>query len=240
MPFLRWLRAKSSATVVSVNMAVAASYPGIIAIDLIRRLKELGVQDLTHRDMVLLDYSLNEVGKYSSESTGWYDLSSGMERLIRNLYSLSVSNDSYPAIVLLETYPHSPKKTDKIDYPKSYSRLAQHYSLPIWSFRDIYWSQFSLSHPEQSRFIAELRPPDHPVWYIHLFFADVMAGIVQREFDRYFAMRANSTPAMIFTMPPPIVKLSNFNVCDENAAPLLEMVREFILVNGQHNLCYQL
>lgn len=163
IPFVRWLRAKSSASVVSVNMAVAASNPGIIAIDLIRRLKELGVAELSHRDLILLDYSLNEVEIYSSKSTGWFDLSSGMERLIRNLFSLAVSNASYPAVVLLETYPHGPSSTGKIDYPKSYSRLARHYSLPIWSFRDIYWSPFALLHADQSRFIAELRPPDHPV-----------------------------------------------------------------------------
>ena len=55
-----------------------------------------------------------------------------MKRLIRNLFSLAVSNVSYPAVVLLETYSHGPRpsSTGKIDYPKSYSRLARHYSLP--------------------------------------------------------------------------------------------------------------
>jgi len=130
--------------------------------------------------------------------------------------------------------------------------LGRHYSLPIWSFRDIYWLPFALSHADQSRFIAELRPSsDHPVvepshralyansmipnqlqvWYIHQFFADVMAGIAQREFDRYFAMQAASSasasskePAPVYAMPLPIVKLSNFNLCDENAAAVLNLV----------------
>ena len=67
------------------------------------------------------------------------------------------------------------------------------------------------------------------VWYIHLFFADVMAGIAQREFDRYFAMQAAASasseePSPVYVMPPPMVKLSNFNVCDENAAAVLDMV----------------
>ena len=54
-----------------------------------------------------------------------------------------------------------------------------------------------------------------------------MAGIAQREFDRYFAMQADSSwwPSPVFALPPPIMKLTNFNVCDENAAAVLDMVR---------------
>lgn len=134
-PFTRWLRSKSLATVVQVPMEVAASVPYNIAVDLIRRLKEVHVEYLTSNDIVLLDYSLNEVGKYS-QSHQQYEMEAGMERLIRGLLHLAKQNDSIPTIVLVETCPFAkdgpkdlmkpPDGDSKVDYSKSYTKLGRY------------------------------------------------------------------------------------------------------------------
>ena len=72
---------------------------------------------LLAQGLALLDYSLNKVEIFLPKSTDWFDLFSGMEHLIRNLFSLAVSNASYPTVVLLETYPHGPSSTGQIDFP---------------------------------------------------------------------------------------------------------------------------
>ena len=227
-PFTRWLNSKSLASVLAVNMAVAAATPYYIASDFIRRLKELKINTLSHKDIIFIDYSLNEKGRYSI-GNNHFELENGMERLIRTILSVAVSPHSVPTIVLLETYPFpSPggNFSGKVDYAQSYTKLAQYYRIPIWSFRDVYWSEFATTNPLQSPFIAELRPPDHPVWYVHLFFADIMAGIMQHEFENCFRFPVNLTsgPENIpYSIPPPLVQIKDFNVCDEKEPSILDM-----------------
>jgi len=233
-PFTRWLRSKSLATVLQIPMEVAASVPYNIAVDLTRRLKEVHVESLTSNDIILLDYSLNEVGKYS-QSHQQYEMEAGMERLIRGLLHLAKRNDSMPTIVLVETCPFAqdgakdlmkpPDRESKVDYSRSYTKLGSYYNLPIWSLRDVVWSNFSRTHPVQSQYISELRAPDHPVWYIHLFYADVMAAIMERELEKCFYYKPTES-SHEYVIPPPLIKLSDHKVCDESIPSLLDMTAE--------------
>ena len=75
----------------------------------------------------------------------------------------------------------------KADYAAIYRSIAQYYSLPLWSYRDIAWSSFA--EVNQSFFVDELKfSPGgytflHPPWYLHLFYADLLAALLVREFS---------------------------------------------------------
>lgn len=102
------------------------------------------LETLSDRDLVLLDYSVNDGIVFKSSADSLESLANSLEAIVRNL--MKRGNGSYPAIVMVEHWPYgheayySPKPPPPDgtvpDYAVAYRRVARHYKLPIWSYRE--------------------------------------------------------------------------------------------------------
>lgn len=144
------------------------------------------LKTLKETDLIFIDYSVND-GLAHKTPLEVDQLERNLELIIRDLYSRM--NSSIPAIVFIEHWPYGatayyqpkpenpPAEGPSSDYAAGYRRVARHYHLPIWSYREAVWTDFA--ERNTSGFIEYLRFNNnlnsarqtraHPPWPIHLY-----------------------------------------------------------------------
>jgi hypothetical protein len=113
--------------------------------------QDYNISQLNATDLVLLDYSYNDAAEDSI----------GMEDLIRVLLSMSVA-DSEPAIVILETRKIVPHKA-----MRAYREVAEHYSVPLWSYRDFIHQNMIENRTNYEQLLQVYTLRDHALFNIH-------------------------------------------------------------------------
>jgi len=172
--------------------------------DLFYSLNDANITQFTSNDILFLDCSVNDAVTFPSFVDN-HKIASGMDALIRRIYHRS-KEGSWPTVILLEMWPFPNNLNLGLtsskgigpgegDYSIMYSQVGSKFKLPIWSLKDVVWSDFSISDPSQSKFLSfiqfrqnKFRRPDHdwvdnhPPFYVHIFYADFVASMLQAEF----------------------------------------------------------
>ncbi len=177
-----WARKTYKANIVTYNLAMGGHTSVLMAEVFTSQFKNANITTLTSSDLVLLDHSINDRGMQTIYAPM---LERGLELFIRELYFFSTPH-SFPTIVLIELEPFSKYGGGSHHYTFSYKKIASHYNLPIWSYRDAVNSVFATS--TQAHFLDYIRLVKnyaggliHPPWFLHLFFADMIAGMLLEE-----------------------------------------------------------
>lgn len=172
-----------------------------------------GIHELTANDIVFIDHSVNDGMVYDSKIRN-EQLRQGLESLILRILHVSRTH-SWPTIILLEMWPyHSPimnlenrpvlqgSGVDPFDYRFVYENIAKEYQIPIWSYRDVVWSYEAdnFVNPTNSKMVEYLRflhnpsfAYQHPPWFIHLYYADLITGILRNELKKCNTYRETNT-----------------------------------------------
>lgn len=145
-------------------------------------MKEYGVNS---NDLVLIDYSVNDQVELKNDLKM---VEFGIEGLVRYFLKLDVG------VIILESWPRGhlvtseadhknhyvDPKHDDISYTVAYRRVARHYNIPIWSYRnavmDPYMDKNQINLADYARWKLIPAQLNHPYWYAHLFMADMYAG----------------------------------------------------------------
>lgn len=109
---------------------------------------------LTHRDIIILDHSCNDLGGQFSD---------GIELLIRAILHQCKSEQNQPTIVVMEQHGES---------NEGYREAARYYDLPVFSFSEI------ILHPTEAQkpmFDWKRVMPLHVPWHSHLLIADAFS-----------------------------------------------------------------
>lgn len=207
---------------------------------IVEKLTNAGLKSLSSADLILVDHSYND-GLYLTKIKVM-PLQRGLEGLIRKLYTHGRGStpqlpSQRPRIILMETLAYLPHWLPFYqDYQKFYTTIASHYQIPIWSIRDAVNSEYSSTH--QSEYVKVMRHDEsvrydlHPGWHMHLFYADMVAAMIQFTTSR---SKCNS----IYThrqgqrataLPPPLLKDVN-TTCDRSVAPILDISAEKVMNN---------
>ena len=134
----------------------------------------MGNIKLTMKDIVLLDYSVNDEVSYGNRPS---EIEFALEGIVRKLLV------DGPAIFILEMYPRPP-----IRYTIPCRKIAAHYKLPIISYYENVYSDFlNRSSPifdsnevnpilyEHLMFDHSISDMRHPAFYIHIYYAELIA-----------------------------------------------------------------
>lgn len=139
--------------------------------------------NFTSRDIVIIDYSVNDCKELSGELPL---IEFGMEGLIRHVMQ------SQANVFILENIPlgpynqsvnqFAPMPYNGSDYSTIYRKLAAYYNIPIISYREVVWDTYMIVN--QSYLFAHLKwdiermiysNREHPTWFSHLFYADLLS-----------------------------------------------------------------
>lgn len=186
--FERWIRTKSVGVVNVYNLAHGGWNSPYMAKAFVDELNAIGLKTLTSNDLILIDHSQNDALTCTNTDMRHQTLVEGLENLFRIIYATSTPG-SWPSIVLLEFWPYANSRSQfplsSYDYSDTYADLAKEYQIPVWSYRDLVWSNFvdkqQAAYGETIRFTYT-----HPPWYIHLFYADMIAALLEKQFDSCF------------------------------------------------------
>eukprot|EP01041_Mallomonas_annulata_P001264 gene1264-2444_t len=203
MHFFRWLKFISDANVQIINLSYGGQTAPYKADILISELRDKGVYKLNSSDLIFIDHSVNDAHSYPTNLNN-DRLHYGLDTLLRRIYHISQSG-SWPTIILLEHWPFpsndirrkgpEPDVTSLFDgdYSAVYTDVAARFKLPLWSYKDVVWSQYMKTN--QSRYVDIMQfhwnkfklskaQDVHPPWYAHLFYADMIAGLFTMEMQR--------------------------------------------------------
>eukprot|EP01032_Pedospumella_encystans_P019242 gene19242-21882_t len=183
-------------------------------------------------DVVFLDLSVNDANTFESTPTKMLILERGLEALIRRIYWLS-EPASMPTIVILEMWMGSPagaEYTVDTGYTLAYERIARHYNVTLWSYRDMVREMHS--NRTESKLVEYLdyhnnykESTGHPPWHVHLFYADFVTAMLRNQMEHCDESPAATTYPVIKSpqeLPVPLVA-HKFLHCDPDQPPLLSI-----------------
>eukprot|EP01038_Epipyxis_sp_PR26KG_P012825 gene12825-17195_t len=200
------------------------------------------VPPLTGNDIIFLDFSFND-GAHCNELRSRL-VAEGLESMILRLFHYSQPG-SWPIIIILEmqVFP-APESNDPKSYTLTYRKVAKHYNIPIWSYRDAISMEWTRSHDSifHNKFIVN---NFHPSWFTQLLYSDLISGLLIKEinkcekFKKSGASFVNSqlwynNPSLmnIDKIPPPLIAGAGV-VCEK---PLIELVaNDYMEKNKSHN-----
>jgi hypothetical protein len=193
--FTNWLKSEFPMIQFNVSDLTRGGMGSFLVPDMVGHLlHQLTVSD---HDIIIIDESVND-GKRTSQTL----LRGEVETMIRRLYGFT--KGSHPTMIMIEQYPH-PNRTplrNKVsynnrilsgDYAIVYRNLSEHYHLPYYSMREVYWTFFNENITKSHRY--PISPYDgwhihtHPPWYFHNFMADVIADCFLDSLSRCRQMR---------------------------------------------------
>lgn len=201
--FKRWANAVFGDRVSVILICGGGCHSLCMSNDLLVKFQEKGIRTLTSSDIVLIDHSVNDGETWRLKSQVPI-LEHALSSLIRKIYHASTEG-SWPTVVLLEHWPFPSGMNERIknatdippgsvDYSTMYSTIAARFELPVWSYKDVVWSRFVENDPVQSKFrryllflnnrLKKYGMDSHPPFYVHLFYADLIAALLLSEFQR--------------------------------------------------------
>ena len=211
-------------------------------------------------DIIFIDYSVND------QKELFHDLKLvefGLEGLIRHFLKHNSS------VIILESNPQTGKRmglsngsnnfmkpnSETVGYFIPYRKLAEYYSLPIWSYHDMVWNDYvdtkQLKYSEYIRWnkVNSLRY-EHPHWFAHLFLADlVSASWITLNQSCYMSLTDQNLKNEIFTQNsynsnnlPKAIAITFDQGCNKNSeVPIhVEAINEYnkIINNSAINTQY--
>eukprot|EP01041_Mallomonas_annulata_P003666 gene3666-7305_t len=194
---------------------------------LIENLHEL---KLSSSDIMFIDESVNDVRTQPIS-----DIKIGVEAIIRK--TMHYCNDTCPTIIMLDYYPHhfTPDKVkpsgNKNIVSTIYHDIAVHYKLPLWSYKDFVWSNFTQEH-QPHLFDILISAFVHPPWYIHQLYAEIVVGCwlsttsqCEEKYRSISDIDQEYPPLTLHTLPPPLYPFHHIvdNVCDVTIPSILDV-----------------
>jgi len=177
-------------------------------------------------DLVILDYSVNDACEMwdGTDITAVNSVEHGLEQLVRKIITLYTVDDKPPKIVLINGMPSF---HPGYQYTRVYNRVAEHYSLPLWSYHDVVMSEAM----KQLRYAYIMRWRDtckecgdvHPAWYVHLFMADLYSAIIEKEFQRCTQYQPSQEKAVPYQLPPALSAEGVLHRCDSKIPTMLRV-----------------
>lgn len=182
-------------------------------------------------DVVFLDLSVNDANTFEGTPSKMLVLERGLEALIRRIYWLSEA-ESMPTIVLLEQWmgsPHGSEYPADTPYTRAYDRIARHYNITLWSYRDMVREFYNLhTHDAEMNYLNfhnNYGPSSgHPPWHVHLFYADFVTAIIQNQLNKCNDSSVVKYPVIKSPkdLPEPLVP-HKFHHCDPSTMPLISV-----------------
>jgi hypothetical protein len=148
--------------------------------------------NLTSRDLLLYDYSVND-GVSSNSLVSQQKLQHCMVAVIEKLAQYS-QDGRPPAVILLEYYPYKGLnvKEESPDQMNSYStvyrEVARQFHLPIISYRDLFWHPLFREHLKplpklanilQNKWAEPTNLDIHPPWIVQDLLSDLVAEALE-------------------------------------------------------------
>jgi hypothetical protein len=230
--FTNWLKSEFPMIQFNVSDLSRSGMASYMVPDMVGHL--LHQLTLSHRDIIIIDESVNDVSMRNS-----MDLLRGdVESMIRRLYGFTKGN--HPTMIMIEQYPHTQKNplqnqvsySNRIlpgDYAMVYRNLSEHYHLPYYSMREVYWTFFNENITKSHRYPFSVygngHVHTHPPWNLHNFMADVIADCFLDSLSRCRQMResGSSRTHQRYILPPPYYSQTEAsNYCDVSDPTLLE------------------
>ena len=182
-----------------------------------------GIDSLSSDDLLLIDHSENDACAIVNREELF--IANGLELLIRTLSQLS--RGSFPMMMILEHWPHETSvnfKDGAADgkYVRIYRKVAAHYGIPIFSYREVVWSRHLADKQAQLKRVMtgfDLHPP----WHGHLLAADTYASCLVTLLGKCNPGRDQNEVTDPF--PEPLYNVSNLmrtEFCDPEFPYLLD------------------
>ena len=185
--------------------------------------KKNGIRQFEFSDIIFLDFAMND--NICSLAAEVHQLQVGIESMIRKIYLISSQTDP-PTIVLLDGMA-STMMTGycSMRYIEVYQKIALHYNLVYWSYRDAvtlanYTSRSQKTFEPYVKWQLNTLNNAHPSWFLQLFTADLYAGALIDGFQKCKAIpSAAATP---LSLPPPLYSDTDLH-CQRDYQPLLSI-----------------
>lgn len=250
----KWFKGKTlDASINLINLAESGSTSMYKSERVIDQLKRKNISHLTESDIIFIDHSVNDANSYNIKLNGnnfsydqWVN---GLESLIRRLYFHS-KQESFPTIIILEQFPYNSMRTPEYNnydtsspsYSNAYSYVARKYSLPLWSYKDLVTSDSLGDGVDYLRFQQIANDGLHPSWFIHLYFADLIASIITLTFHECLIDNINNIKShvipkkeQIYDKLPSPHSLLNTSYCSDST-PYLHISGDMINNNRTNEI----
>lgn len=236
--FVKWLRTITDATIEPIYVTDGGALPRRAAVFMQDNFLPNKMGSLTRNDVIIFDYSMNEALTFGGTPQGNYQQHVELERAIRAAYTMTDVNENVaPTIILTETFGRRCgnycNANESIPYTDTYDKVARYYHIPIFSFIDVLEST-KLKH-RNSIYNTLLVKGQHPLWYHHIFFADLFASVFASELRRSYEFallngqedvqrRIKLLPLVKVSIPKPLsLEVDDQAVCDTSVPPLLDI-----------------
>ena len=219
--FLRWLAQEFPHVNINGDNFGRSGYSSMIVANTLTH--DLSNLNITQRDIIFLDLSITDTNAIQQGQL--YETTEAMESIIRMLCQMS--KDGLPTIILLDQWPHihhrepGPKPINLLSRSSAssiYYNISRHYNLPLWSSKQVLWSEFAATHQSH---IAKwlLQYSTHPDFAYHLFFADLLALGFTKSLSTCGKLQYRSYN----DLPAPYISVHSMDaVCDPLKRPRLD------------------
>lgn len=187
--FGRWVKSIGNPNIKIANLADGGINSILMSEDFISTFKYRGLRKLKKHDIVLIDHSVNDALTSMGTTTQLHELYHGLNSLIMKIFDVS-EHHSLPTIIIMETYPYNhyqeKPKPPELDYVNVYNLISQKYLIPIWSMREVVWSDIAdtLMYPFINILRFNCQPDQHPGNSYHLYLSDLLASSFIRELSK--------------------------------------------------------
>ena len=221
------MKIKTNGHINVINLAIGGATSSYMSNEILMLLNDSNITKLTSNDIILIDHSVNDGMTYSNKVgiielfTG---LSNLIYRLLyisqlnnyptiilleqwpfRSGYSTDSNrpyNDNYNDNDNYKGNTHLINKYDPYDYHHIYVNISKQFKIPLYSYRDMIWSKYvEYNQSDYKNYLRFHHNVDfgyqHPPWYIHLYYADFIANILQFELLNCYNNSYNSNNIII-------------------------------------------
>jgi len=238
--FVRWLQSKTIGRINFMDFGIGGTTSTIGQELFIEKLVWPEYVKSRVLDLVILDYGVNDACEMwdGRDIAAVSSVEHGLERLVRKILTLYTVDGKQPNIVLINGMPsfHA-----GYQYTRVYSKVAEHYSLPLWSYNDVVMSdemkKRSYSYILRWRDTCKECGDVHPAWYVHLFMADLYSAIIEKEFAKCPSTpKPIATAATAITLPPALSSEGgSFHWCRNNTQSFLQVSISDVIKMGPQN-----
>lgn len=187
--FFSWIKSLSKGQVNFVKLAETGRNTPVFAKDFFSIMQENNIPKFKSHDLIIIDESVNDAW-----ITNFKVLETGIDMLIRSIFHYSENNE-LPTIILPEGWPYpmstkqscedlrSRRGSNSIceSYTSVYRKYAEKYQIILYSFHDL-----AINHTVDAikpYLMFQKTYDNHPGWLFHLYYADVLASLILREFN---------------------------------------------------------
>lgn len=210
----RWITARYGGDRVKImNFGRGGISSGISALEDVSLKNDLPIR-FNPWDLILIDFSTNDYFDHHQEVN---KILEGIESFVRKYLlkypttpQILLEFHVFPDEYVQETYPfvHRP-------YMNPYRNISSHYKLPLWSYSDAFWNDFTSTNQKSTSnalHFAYNYDGDHihPPWYSQLVYADLVGSLLLAHVDecRLHHIRDVVDNSSMLSIPTPLLELN--------------------------------